>query len=451
MTITYWTNFSKRKNSTKRPTSGTDATVTLKQPTSIESPEFTLTDANAANITYFKIGDHYYFVADTIRLTNDTVRVIGRQDVLATYKSAIGSTTALIARSSSNYNKYLRDEMVSTFTTKTSDQHAALSMPFSSTGCYIVSVVNKIASASGYVCTYIMNASTMESLALWLSGDGTYSGDPWTTIQSELIMQFGDCFDCIRGVKWIPVDYSTASAAGTAENVYVGKFYTGFNAYKVSNTTPLVDSATIDLTDIIPDDFRAASPYSTVDVYIPFYGLVPIPGEYCTSSIGVDYHIDLTACDCHVAIYTTDSKILASIHYELGIDTPIAQIGRTAVAVTQSALGVAASALSLNPIGMASAGLGLISSVASNGVSQKGSIGGRSMAHWPNIFAVGTVSGTTLPDDLTAVMGRPCMEVLQISSLSGYVQCINASVALNGRDADRDEVNSYLNSGFFYE
>ena len=152
MTITYWTNFSKRKNSTKIPTSGTDVTVTLKQPTSIEAPEFTLTDANAANITYFKIDNHYYFVADSIRLTNDTVRIIGRQDVLATYKSAIGSTTALIARSSSNYNKYLRDEMVSTFTTKTSDQHAALSMPFSSTGCYIVSVVNKISSASGYAC-----------------------------------------------------------------------------------------------------------------------------------------------------------------------------------------------------------------------------------------------------------------------------------------------------------
>ena len=30
MTVTYWTGFSKRKNSTKQPTSGTDATVKLK-------------------------------------------------------------------------------------------------------------------------------------------------------------------------------------------------------------------------------------------------------------------------------------------------------------------------------------------------------------------------------------------------------------------------------------
>lgn len=451
MKITYWTSFSKRKNSTKQPSSGTEIDVTLKQPTSIEAPEFTLTDANAANITYFKMDDHYYFVADSIRLTNDTVHIVGKQDVLATYKTAIGSTTALIARSSSNYNKYLVDNMVSTMVTKASAQQSAVAMPFSSTGCFVVSVVNKLSSANGYVCTYIMDPSKMKDLAEWLSGDGTYVGDPWATIQSELIMQFGDCFDCVRGVKWIPVDYSTATAGFAADNVYVGKYYVGFNAPRVSSNSPLTGSGSLDLTDIIPDDFRAAAPYASVDVYIPFYGLVPIPAEYCTAALGVDYHIDLTSSDCHVVVYTSDSKVLASIDYELGVDTPIAQIGKTGVSIIQSGIAVANSIRHLDPLSTIQSGLGLISAVASNGVSQKGALGGRAMAHWANIFGVGTVSVTTLPDDLLPVLGRPCMEVLQISSLSGYVQCINASVSINGRDADRDEINSYLNSGFFYE
>lgn len=450
MKITYWTNFNKRRNSTKIPTSGTDIDVTLKMPVSIESPEFNLTDANAANITYFKIDNHYYFVADTIRLTNDTVHVVGRQDVLATYKSAIGGTTALVARSQSSFNKYLKDEMVSTLTTMTSDRHDALTMPFSATGCYIVSVVNKLSSANGYVCTYIMDQAKMQALAEWLSGDGSYVGDPWATIQSDLIMQFGDCFDCVRGVKWVPIDYATAQTVATSDNVYIGKYYTGFNAYKVTSDNPLVDSSTLDLTDIIPDDFRAASPYSSVDVFLPFYGMVSLPPEYFTASVGVDYHIDLTACDCHVTIYTT-SKVLASIHYELGIDTPIAQVGRTAVAVTQAATGLASNILSLNPLGTINAGLGLISATASNGVSQKGSIGGRSMAHWATVFGIGTTVNTTVPDDLLPIAGRPLMEVVQINTLSGYVQCLNASVSINGREADREEINSFLNSGFFYE
>ena len=185
-------------------------------------------------------------------------------------------------------------------------------------------------------------------------------------------------------------------------------------------------------------------------MFIFLYGLVSLAPEYFRSSVTIDYHIDLTACDCHVTITASD-KTLASIHYDLGVDTPIAQVGRTAVAVTQAALGVAANALSLNPLGTISSGLGLISAAASNGVSQKGAIGGRSMAHWDTVFGVGTVTDTTLPDDLLPVVGRPCMEVLQISSLSGYVQCINASVSISGPAEDRDEINSYLNGGFYYE
>ena len=43
MTITYWTNFSKRINSTKQPTGGTNiTTVALKTPCSVETPVFIL-------------------------------------------------------------------------------------------------------------------------------------------------------------------------------------------------------------------------------------------------------------------------------------------------------------------------------------------------------------------------------------------------------------------------
>ena len=40
MNITYWTNFSKRTNSTKQPTGGTQTTVRLKEPCGISSPTF---------------------------------------------------------------------------------------------------------------------------------------------------------------------------------------------------------------------------------------------------------------------------------------------------------------------------------------------------------------------------------------------------------------------------
>ena len=51
----------------------------------------------------------------------------------------------------------------------------------------------------------------------------------------------------------------------------------------------------------------------------------------------------------------------------------------------------------------------------------------------------------------TAVAGRPLMQNVQLSSLSGFCQCGNASVPVNARDADRAEINAYLNSGFYIE
>lgn len=51
----------------------------------------------------------------------------------------------------------------------------------------------------------------------------------------------------------------------------------------------------------------------------------------------------------------------------------------------------------------------------------------------------------------TTVAGRPLMQNVQLSSLSGFVQCGNASVPLNARDDERIEINNYLNSGFYME
>lgn len=51
------------------------------------------------------------------------------------------------------------------------------------------------------------------------------------------------------------------------------------------------------------------------------------------------------------------------------------------------------------------------------------------------------------------VYGYPCNDYLTISSCSGYVQCVRASVngAAGMTEADRTTINGYLNNGFYYE
>lgn len=453
MQITIYKNFSKRLNSTKRPSSaGTTVNVELKEECTVENPIFILSGYDAS-IDYIEAFGKYYFVDKKTILDNNRCEYSCIEDYLATGKSDIGATTALIARSSSNYNKYLRDDFVSITVKKQSTARDAFAMPFNDAGCFILSVVNDVASATGYVANYILNATELKWIAEWLSGQGSYS-DPWADIETFFMMQFGDIFGCVRSLKWIPVPYTTAIDVTSGVNIRIGKFDTNIAGHLITSNAPIVDSTSIDLSDILPDDFRAAAPYSSVDLYIPYYGLVSLTSECCINEIQISYYIDVSVGDCHVIVNgvgTDNEKVLASIHYDIGVECPIAQVGKTAVSIAQGAAGVIGSALSGNPFNLFNAGIGLISATASNGVTATGALSGRAMSAHNKLTAYVTVCATTSPDDLLARYGKPCMEVLQINTLSGYVQCVNASISSNLTQSEIAKINGMLNEGFYYE
>ena len=51
----------------------------------------------------------------------------------------------------------------------------------------------------------------------------------------------------------------------------------------------------------------------------------------------------------------------------------------------------------------------------------------------------------------TTQKGRAKFAAATISSLSGYIQCMDASVDIPGYSSEKDRVNGYLNGGFYYE
>ena len=51
----------------------------------------------------------------------------------------------------------------------------------------------------------------------------------------------------------------------------------------------------------------------------------------------------------------------------------------------------------------------------------------------------------------TNVNGRPLCKNVQLSTLSGYIQCAGASVDIPGFAGDKEAVNNALNGGFYYE
>ena len=63
-------------------------------------------------------------------------------------------------------------------------------------------------------------------------------------------------------------------------------------------------------------------------------------------------------------------------------------------------------------------------------------------------FAKDTTDPTAV--DYIARKGRPLGEVVQINTLSGYIECDGASVAADASIEEIERMNDIMNSGFYY-
>ena len=58
---------------------------------------------------------------------------------------------------------------------------------------------------------------------------------------------------------------------------------------------------------------------------------------------------------------------------------------------------------------------------------------------------------TVNPNDMKDTMGLPTMKPMSLSTLTGYCQCANAHVEADLPAPILNEIDAYLNSGFFIE
>ena len=199
MTINYWSNFSKRINSTKQPTgAGTSVTCRLKEPCSVERPVFQMaTIPTTAN--YVKWGNNYYYVTGITYITKDIIEISCELDVLATFKSNITATKAFIEYSDHDYNAYILDPRISNtsavvHTQTTSNLVAAC---VSAGGCYILTVV----SDDGVAAYYALTRAALNAL-------GTYISTTMTdTVADAFVKKYGNVMGCILNCIWVPYDY----------------------------------------------------------------------------------------------------------------------------------------------------------------------------------------------------------------------------------------------------
>lgn len=457
-------NFSKRRNSTKQPTGdGTTIDCKLKESTSIHNPELLL-NGNVFGYNYAYIAEfgRYYFVSDVVSDAYNLTRYVMEEDVLASNKTDIGETIARIGYSSTGWNKWIADSRI---TVEQNKVVTAVSTPsnFSSVGCYILSCLSSNAiSSHGIATSFVFDLGGMTALHAPLV-------DP-TFLQRLSNSIKGNVIDTLFGCIFVPFNRSNAPVAGSG-NLYIGSEDLGITA-SVLNGTGLYEADTYYLT--IPhryNDFRDYEPYTTAQLYLPGVGCCDINlSDYQGATqiaIKCVYEYGTGDVTYYLSPDTPGSRIIQTFTVNLASQCPLGQTTSNAGGALSGALGTAvtgataiASIASGGAAGAIAATGGLLMSAANTaiqanrrGASLRGGAGGRSDTLYTSLTLVTFSMDTENCDaaNYIAQKGRPVALSHKINNHSGYVQCDGASVSIAGEASERDAVNSFLNSGFFYE
>ena len=455
MNLIIYSDFSKRKNSTKQPSGGTTYDVKLKDGCSVESPTF-LIDGINLNANYCNWDGNYYFIDDIVLSNNNIYELRCSMDVLATFKTAIGSSTQFIERSSSAYDDMINDRLLTSCQGVEQVRTAITNSDIisSNNGVYLITTF----STQG-VNVYAYNDL---SAILGILNESSYGLDnsAITALIKTVGMNLLDVSAYVTNVRWLPVD--NISLTGTPSHVGVSfwELPVEYDTKKVTSRA-VYESGTITKPNNKYSDFRAYSPeYSQYMLYLPGVGTVPLSAHLTRYDINYTLAIDIFTGEITYLLYTYTNGTYAHIGQFSGKIAVEIPYSTTHFDVLQSMVQFGTSNIS-----MGSAMAGDYGNLAKSAVEKVTAQGRCIFEPQVSLFsAAGNMSLLKMRDNIElsvknvdskefilAECGRPLCEHRQINTLSGFIKCSNASLDITGMGNEKDRVNSYLNNGFYYE
>ena len=441
-------NFSKRKNSTKRPTGqGTEVSCLLKSATTFQNPTFILQRPmnEMLQFNYAKWADHYYFVDSTTSINAGQTEISCTEDVLATYKNEIGNYTCFIERSS-NQTTLANDTMY----IPTNDWILSTRNVFHKekimTSTYSQQYIIRVVSRTG-VASYYINGDQLNNLL-----DYMYTESNFTDVITDAITKLMfDPFKYIVDLKWIPF-VESAFKNNNNETIQLGFWNSGVMAKRIDEDTVVNFSYSFAFDNPIYaiTDFRYYSPsFSNYFIKLPFIGVVALNPYKIDESVNALYQFDATSGLCNVFLQSK-KVIFASYQFQLSVPVQIGYASTNIAQLTTSAVSLVGAGFQGNIAQGISSGIEAGRSITAPEVSMLGTIGNISNILNNQILEFNSYACTSINPD-GASEGYADGTVRSISGLSGYIKCRNASIEISGFTGDQEAVNNYLNSGFYYE
>ena len=468
----YLFGFSKRKNSTKQPTltDGTLVTVQLKDETSVTSPTLILNLKNSQgqpiqptiyNYVYIPLYLRYYFIVDW-QYQNGVWAAYCNVDVLASFKTGIGSTSAYVERSSYTSNSNVVDLMYPA-TTDVQISSPAVSNSWRgvapSGGAYILGVINNQSSNHfGAVTYYAMDGNDLNNLFAYLFGNNIYQAGSITEIGEDLFKSLFNPFQYIVSCLWLPgYPSSYGSSSGY---IKVGYWTTTVAAYIVSTISEIryVTAEVPAHPQASRGNYLNYAPYTRITLYCPPFGSVPIDpyytrvGRYLYAKTCIDVATGEAVLNVAFRANASDvwsNKPCATKSARMGVPIQIAQVLSDYSGSINSIVGAASSGSIVGAVSNLLSGA-VQSAIATQApqVSTSGSNGSfNTFIDEPALV----VEHYRIADEDNADLGRPLMAPRTLSTIPGYIKCAEGHFDGACFENEREKIDTYLVSGFFYE
>lgn len=479
MTVKFYT-FSKRPNSTKQPAANSEAlsltSVELKEECNFINPVLKLKGLTNGttfvpgmyNYAYIPLWSRYYFIRDW-RYINGLWEVELDMDVMASHKTEIGSTSAYVIRSASQYNGNIVDSFYPASVVKSISKQSLtgsiyhVSLP---SGTYVLGVINNATSNKnvGAINYYALSQSQLSSLLQYLFSSNIFNNSSISEMGEGLYKSLFDPFQYIVSCMWFPQDI--AGFGSTSENIRVGYWDTGITGVRVESIVKNMNIKTASAISAHPlaatrGNYLNYAPYTTLTLFLPPFGEIPIdttfnqymPNTYVWVKVMVDAitgqadaYITLTngtSTDANADPY----RYMTMRSAQLGVPIQLAQVMSDYISAAGSGAGALTSLFSGNIAGIFN---NIISGVqaAMPKVSTSGS-NGSFVEIIEEPFLV--CEYASLAPENNTEFGRPLCDTRTINTLSGYIKCGSANYPFAGTDYERRVINENMASGFFYE
>ena len=434
----------------------------------------------AANYAYIPEFNRYYFINDIISIRRNIWQLVMNVDVLMSYKDELLKLDAFVVRNEFDFNKYVKDDMVSYYYDKEVIEYVAakgdkVNTTFTSStnplyDNIIITCINDQLSAnldtveppdaslptvagvnsgdSATYKTYAIFPTSLSSLSKHIIKDDTLASYILSIVAYPFLLDVRtSSFGVLRlGEKDVEDDEEHTNA------VYVSQLTKNLSKYNI-------------IADFIinGDSFMDYEPYTQYEIYLPYVGWISLAADVILNNRLIIYYIiNYQTGSTQVNIYDiTNARIVYTNNTQLGVRIPITSTNSRevndqhnsnniglGVGLLTGVIATVGGVLTYNPVAVAGGVMGMGTSIAkyvqnenTNYQRASGSVGsGQSGLYLPQDvkIRITRLKSKNYNDDYAKLFGKPLNEYRKLSTLHGFTTVGNIHIE-NIASATRNE------------